>query len=173
QGTGSIWLDDVECSGAEHSLSQCRARPLGQNNCNHGEDAGVVCSGTTNTSTVMLMSGPNRCAGRVEVLHDGEWGTVCDDEWDMRDAEVVCRQLGCGRAESAPPGAHFGPGTGRIWLDNVECSGTEDFLAQCRALPLGHNNCHHGEDASVVCSGTSCSCNMECPGGPGSVHPAS
>ncbi|NXL87386.1 DMBT1 protein, partial [Alectura lathami] len=153
-GTGVIWLDDVSCTGTEDALSHCQARPWGMNNCNHREDAGVVClvTDTSKTSSVRLMNGPNRCAGRVEVLHDGQWGTVCDDGWDLQAATVVCRQLNCGRAESAPSGARFGQGTGHIWLDDVNCIGTEDALAQCRARPWGQNNCNHGEDASVVCS---------------------
>ncbi|NXC23331.1 SRB4D protein, partial [Corythaeola cristata] len=93
------------------------------------------------------------CSGRVEVMHDHQWGTVCDDDWSLLDASVVCRQLGCGTAVSAYSAAHFGQGSGPIWLDNVQCSGTEAALSECLARPWGVNNCHHGEDASVVCAG--------------------
>ncbi|XP_068026523.1 deleted in malignant brain tumors 1 protein-like [Melanerpes formicivorus] len=156
QGSGIIWLDDVSCAGTESALSQCPAQPWGHSNCNHREDASVVCSGTvgTNGSRVRLVDGPHSCAGRVEVAHEGQWGTVCDDGWDLRDARVVCRQLGCGAAEAAPGQARFGQGSGHIWLDDVGCSGGEDNLAQCPARPWGHSNCQHREDASVICSGT-------------------
>ncbi|KFQ19758.1 Deleted in malignant brain tumors 1 protein, partial [Mesitornis unicolor] len=154
QGSETIWLDDVNCTGVEAALSECSARPWGDHNCYHGEDASAICSdsGITVSTSVRLVGGPNRCSGRVEVLHNGIWGTICDDQWDLQEAKVVCRQLGCGNAVSAPPESKYGEGKGQIWLSDVNCTGTEASLAECEAKPWGHNICNHVEDASVECS---------------------
>ena len=87
----------------------------------------------------------------MEIFYAGVWGTVCDNNWDLNDAHVVCRQLGYADAVRFSSGAEFGEGVGRIWLDNVNCVGTESMLSSCSARPWGSHNCRHNEDAGVVC----------------------
>lgn len=86
------------------------------------------------------------------MLEHGQWGSLCDDTWDLEDAHVVCRQLNCGWAIRALPGLHFAPGRGPIHRDQVNCSGAEAYLRDCPGRP-GEHYCGHKEDAGVVCSG--------------------
>uniref|UniRef100_A0A673B5P1 SRCR domain-containing protein n=1 Tax=Sphaeramia orbicularis TaxID=375764 RepID=A0A673B5P1_9TELE len=148
RGSGPIWLDDVMCGGEEPILTHCRHNGFGRSNCGHNEDAGVTCF-----AQIRLVNGDSECSGRVEVFHEGQWGTVCDDNWDTSDAMVVCRQLGCGHAIHAHSGSHFGRGSGPIWLDDVMCGGEEPILTHCRHNGFGKSNCKHDEDAGVICFG--------------------
>nr|XP_021559508.1 putative DMBT1-like protein [Neomonachus schauinslandi] len=150
-GSGKILLDDVQCAGTESHLGECVHRGEAELNCGHLEDAGVVCTGTW--MALRLVNGTGSCSGRVEVLIQGRWGTVCDDLWDLAEATVVCRQLQCGQAVAAPSGAHFGAGSGKILLDDVQCVGSESHLGQCVHRAEAGHNCGHLEDASVICAG--------------------
>ncbi|NXW63055.1 SRB4D protein, partial [Eurystomus gularis] len=109
-----------------------------------------------------------RCQGRVEILYNGSWGTVCDDDWDIVDANVVCRQLGCGHAIVLPAAMTFGQGSGPIFLDNVDCKGWEAALSECWSHGWGIHNCYHYEDVAVVCNGlVALPCHAACSDLPG------
>ncbi|KAI5086248.1 scavenger receptor cysteine-rich type 1 protein M130 [Silurus meridionalis] len=146
EGSGPIWIDEVDCSGSESTLKNCSSGGLANHDCNHKEDAGVTCS-----DSVRLMDGGSRCAGRVEVLHEGQWGTVCGSAWDMKDAAVVCGELHCGEAVDVHYLAEFGQGSGVVWIHDVYCRGSESTLNSCGSQEK--HSCDHGEDAGVTCSG--------------------
>ena len=102
-----------------------------------------------------LVNGDTSCSGRLEVLHKGIWGSVCDDGWAKKEERVVCQQLGCGKPIFVPAKARkkFVPGDGRIWLDDVHCKGEEQSLEQCQHRSWGYHDCNHKEDVVVFCLG--------------------
>uniref|UniRef100_A0A8C9R926 SRCR domain-containing protein n=1 Tax=Scleropages formosus TaxID=113540 RepID=A0A8C9R926_SCLFO len=96
--------------------------------------------------------GSSPCSGTVEVYRWGQWGTVAQYNWDLNDAAVVCRQLGCGSAVVTPIRAHFGEGSGRVLLRDVSCNGSESALRDCGAVDFRHIDFPHKFDAGVICS---------------------
>ena len=101
---------------------------------------------------VRLIGNRSSLSGRVEVYYEGVWGTVCDDSWDINDGHVVCRMLGQTHALEVSRNARHGQGTGKIWLDDVQCNGNEKSLSLCAHRPWGSHGCDHSEDAGVTCS---------------------
>ena len=88
----------------------------------------------------------------MEIYLQGQWGTICDDLWDIREATVVCSQLGFLDASLAVKSAKFGQGSGPILLDDIHCVGTEKSLLGCKHNGIGIHNCDHSKDAGVFCS---------------------
>ena len=43
---------------------------------------------------IQLVDKRSPTSGRLEIIKDGLWGTVCSYHFDMADANVACRQLG-------------------------------------------------------------------------------
>ncbi|XP_035384056.1 scavenger receptor cysteine-rich type 1 protein M130 [Electrophorus electricus] len=105
--------------------------------------------------TVRLMNGSSHCAGRVETLYGGKWGTACEGDWDMKNAAVVCRELGCGEAVDVLGNAHFGQGSGLIWANHRICTGSESTWEKCGAATTWKllQECSHENDAGIICSG--------------------
>ncbi|NXI46176.1 C163A protein, partial [Galbula dea] len=146
-GTGPFWEGGFECSGTELLLSACARRPPHSQGCT--SYATITCSPY---ASFRLANNTSSCAGRVEVEVGDTWGSVCATGWDLPDAHVLCRHLGCGPAVAVPPGGSFGGGDGPLWRDAFGCSGSEWHPGQCPVVVLGEATCPPGHAAAVNCS---------------------
>ncbi|CAI9728830.1 in malignant brain tumors 1 neurotrypsin-like [Octopus vulgaris] len=100
-------------------------------------------------SLVRLIGGSNPGEGRVEVFHKGHWTTICDDDWDVADARVICRMVGDYSKAIPFYNARFGKGEGNITITDVKCHGKESTIFECSYREK--NYCLHKDDASVGC----------------------
>lgn len=149
-----IWLSDVSCTGDESNIALCGSRGWGSHDCSHDQDAAVVCSNDafqSVSSSVRLVDGDSVSNGRVQILFNGVWGRVCDSYWDIRDGNVVCKQLGYTGVKSikvftTPSSDHLNC----VWMDGIHCTGLEKNLSYCGFNGWGHADlgCH---DAGVDC----------------------
>ncbi|XP_016315634.1 T-cell differentiation antigen CD6-like isoform X1 [Sinocyclocheilus anshuiensis] len=132
----------ADCILRDSKLHNCTTAAKGD--CMNATE--VICE----HQAVRLVGGRDHCAGRVELLHSGNWGTVCDDDFDICSRHVVCAQLRCG---SAIRMSFFGPGTGPIHISQMKCNGSESSLWECTSInTTASNYCGHKEDAGIVCS---------------------
>ena len=104
---------------------------------------------------IRLVGGSGPHEGHVEVYHNGIWGTMCDDDWDLQDAMVACRQLGYINATAAVGPARFGSGSGPILFSELSCVGNESTITECDHHSTGGHNCSHSQDVGAVCEGQS------------------
>ena len=100
-----------------------------------------------------LVDGERENGGRLEVQVNGVWGTICNDNWSSNhnNADVACRQLGYSRGFVS----YYMPLPGYglpIFFDDVNCTGSENFLRECTSNEIGVHNCHHWQDVFLVCS---------------------
>ena len=116
--------------------------------------AGIRCINPDPTYNfqVRLVNGSNAAEGRVEVLYDRTWGSICEDEWSIEDARVACRLLGFPSAQTVTDGGSFGEGDGPIWLSDVACSGNETSLLNCNSTKWNTSDCDHSQDVGVICN---------------------
>ena len=143
-GSGNIWLHNVRCNGTEMSIAYCLHYGWGSHNCGHSEDVSVLCP------SMRLVGGINPQEGLLEVYYNGIWGTVCHDYFNDVAAGVVCYTLGYGHGGQVINN-QYSAGSGEIWLDDIQCNGTETSIADCQHSGWGNHNCGHGEDVSVSC----------------------
>uniref|UniRef100_A0A8V5FVD1 Uncharacterized protein n=1 Tax=Melopsittacus undulatus TaxID=13146 RepID=A0A8V5FVD1_MELUD len=137
-GSEPRWDTGFECTGTELLLSACKRRARSTQGSYDG---------------FRLVNHSSHCAGRVEVMEGGTWGSLCASAWDLPDAHVLCHHLGCGSASSVPPGGSFGSGNGTLRVDAFGCSGTERVPSECPVVGLGEPSCPPGHAAAVECSG--------------------
>ncbi|XP_059366925.1 soluble scavenger receptor cysteine-rich domain-containing protein SSC5D-like [Carassius carassius] len=152
KGDTQMWTQEIQCRGNESQIHLCPTsfRFTPKYNCSNKNSIGLLCTDLVN---VRLVGGHSRCAGRVEVLHRGQWGTVCGFGWDLVDAAVVCRELNCGEPVDALTDVEAGPGSGPIWISNAECTGSESTLKKCGSTTCDFKGVCHGKSAGVICSG--------------------
>ncbi|XP_058628382.1 putative DMBT1-like protein [Onychostoma macrolepis] len=145
--SGSIWINNAMCTGSESMLKKCGLATCILNGvCHHGKSAGVICS------DVRLVGG-SRCSGRLEILHDQSWMSVCDAVFDQQDAEVVCRELDCGAPVQVLGAAAFDKGDAQMWTQEIQCRGNESQIHLCPTSPSHENNCSHDNSVALVCAG--------------------
>ena len=107
--------------------------------------------GTSSKMQIRLTGSSNR-SGTVELGFYGAWGTICHRNWDIQDANVICKMLGYPRAIAAPLHSSLGTVSGRIWTDSVQCRGGETNILDCQFSSFGtySSSCSHLTDAGVV-----------------------
>ena len=105
---------------------------------------------TVISQNIRLKDGDASYRGRLEIKYNGEWGTVCNKNFNNLAAAIICKQLG----------SHFeyfynprpGPSGGRIWLHNVQCNGNEQSIFSCRHNGWGNvSTCSHDDDVGISC----------------------
>ncbi|XP_021363571.1 scavenger receptor cysteine-rich domain superfamily protein-like, partial [Mizuhopecten yessoensis] len=151
--TDPVWMAGVDCTGTEDSLADCSFDGWGQVGSCSIYPANVFCYNVTETDfEIRLSGGPEPNIGRVEVYHSGSWGTICGlHDWDDRDASVTCKMLGYSAGHKIYRTTRYGRLTDPVWMAGVDCTGTEDSLADCSFDGWGQVGSCSSYPASVFC----------------------
>uniref|UniRef100_A0A8K9V3W8 SRCR domain-containing protein n=1 Tax=Oncorhynchus mykiss TaxID=8022 RepID=A0A8K9V3W8_ONCMY len=146
-GRRGVRLYIYGCRGDESSIRQCDITEIYPGGCNGEYYRHVTCS-----ESVRLVGGAGLCSGRVEVKSNQSWASVCEADFDRQDAEVVCRDVGCG-APAALQGGLYGEGEGQTWDKEFQCKGNESLLLDCDTSDRENNTCLPGNAVGLTCSG--------------------
>ncbi|XP_068593299.1 scavenger receptor cysteine-rich type 1 protein M130-like [Cebidichthys violaceus] len=142
----SVWKINFDCVQSGFALREC----LTSDSFSYTLD--LTCS-----DSVRLVNGTSLCSGRLEVKSNQSnqsnqwWSSVCEDDFDQQDAEVVCRELGCG-APSVLQGALYGEVEAPMWTKEFQCGGHESALLDCRSSGSDRNTCSPGKAVGLTCS---------------------
>ncbi|XP_052086629.1 scavenger receptor cysteine-rich domain superfamily protein-like [Mytilus californianus] len=145
-GTGKIFFTNLHCAGTEKDLENCKYSSWDNSQCTHNNDMSIDCA-----TPVRLLGGRGPFEGTVELYHLGKWGEVCDTNFDVKDAEVICRMLGY--TAGIPRLLNStDSGTGLVWIDNLHCNGDETDVALCKSDGFGSMTCSHKRKAAIYCA---------------------
>ncbi|XP_019849155.1 PREDICTED: deleted in malignant brain tumors 1 protein-like [Amphimedon queenslandica] len=164
--TSPVLLSRVSCIGTESRILDCNYNGPSSAD-RHNKDTGAFCFDKPPSpencqfGKIRLVNGTKEGEGRVELCIAGLWGTITDDSFGTNDAKVVCRQLGYSTENPIVyKNAHFGKGSGYIYLDNLKCSGTEEKVLNCGYVTtVGADT--HDEDVGVKCQVTNVTSMMD------------
>ncbi|KAM9359748.1 scavenger receptor cysteine-rich type 1 protein M160-like [Symphorus nematophorus] len=139
----SVWWINSSCVHSQSTLKECVAT----RDQISSSSLEITCS-----DSVRLLNGTSLCSGRLEVKTNRSWSSMCEDDFDLQDAEVVCRELGCG-APSALLGALYGDVEAPVWSKAFQCEGSESALLDCGGYDSERTSCSSGKAAGLTCSG--------------------
>jgi len=152
--TDTYLLDDIRCAGTEKRIDACLHAAWNSENCWAAKTVGLSCAIYADND-IRLVAGSARNQGRVEILHNNVWGTICDDLIQYAGTsqtnfiKVACTQLNYGTAGSF---GFVASGADPISMDDVQCTGSETTLANCPFSGWNVHNCSHSEDSGITCT---------------------
>ncbi|KAM9385750.1 scavenger receptor cysteine-rich type 1 protein M130-like [Pholidichthys leucotaenia] len=136
-----VWRIYYDCVQSGSSLRDCVTPSWSSSSLQT-----VTCS-----DSVRLLNGTSSCSGRLEVKSNQSWSSVCQADFDQQDAEVVCRELGCG-PPSLLRGALYGEVEAPVGTKEFQCGGNESALLDCRSSGSARKGCSPGEAVGLTCS---------------------
>ncbi|XP_067384291.1 scavenger receptor cysteine-rich type 1 protein M130 [Channa argus] len=141
-------MDHVNCSGSESSLWHCRAK-IDKNLFSCENTAYVVCE---DSMKVKLEDGPGKCAGRLEILEEGEWKRVSQTHWIDDNSHAVCKQVGCGQKREAAKGEKFSKGSSNLFTKKVTCKKDASSTSDCDLADSDQPAAKETEVVGITCT---------------------